>query len=134
LNSIVASGATSITGKNVINSDHFKIETSGASSLTLNLISDEVTLISSGASECKLTGTTSIFKTTLSGASCLKAKSFKAKKVSINASGASDVNVYASQGVSGIASGASDVDVYGSPSIQKINSSGASDITFVKED
>jgi len=130
LNSIDVSGASTVKSSEPINSDQFTMKTSGASTLNIKVNAQDATLSTSGASEVKLAGATKTFKATLSGASELKAREFQANKVTVNASGASDVDVYAGQEISGGASGASDVDVFGNPPVNNIKKSGASDVNF----
>lgn len=128
LSSIDVSGASTVKSIDAINSDNFNIKTSGASVLNLDINAQNVGLTTSGASEVKLKGFTKTFEATLSGASDLKAQNFEANKVIINASGASDVDVYAAQEISGGTSGASDIDVYGNPPVNNLKKSGYSDV------
>lgn len=128
LNSIEVSGASTVKSTDAINSDNFSIKTSGASVLSIDINAQNVGLTTSGASEVKLKGFTKTFEATLSGASDLKAQNLEANKVIINASGASDVDVYAAQEISGGTSGASDIDVYGNPPVNNLKKSGYSDV------
>jgi hypothetical protein len=128
LSSVEVSGASSVKANDAINASNFNIKTSGASSLDLDLNAQDVKLTSSGASSIKLKGFAKTFDVSLSGASTLKSKSFEVNKVTVDASGASDVDIYAAEEISGTASGASDVDVYGSPTVSRIQKSGAADV------
>lgn len=129
LNSVELSGASSIKSNNSINATSFTIKTSGASSLELDLNAQNVKLTTSGASDLKLSGFAKTFDVSISGASSLNAKYFEVNKVVIDASGASDVDIYAAEEISGIASGASDVNIYGNPPVSNIAKSGASDVS-----
>lgn len=128
LNSIEVSGASTIKSAEAISTDTLTIQTSGASVLDLEINAQKVGLITSGASEVKLKGFTKDFNATLSGASDLKARTFEANQVTINASGASDVDVYAAQEINGGTSGASDIQVFGNPPVNNLKKSGYSDV------
>ena len=130
LKSVEVSGASSVKSSTTIKAESFMIKTNGASSLDLNLSATDVKLSGAGASDVKLSGLATTFSPSVSGASSLKAKSFQVKKVSVHASGASDVDVYAAEEATGEVSGASDVNVYGSPSVNSFKKSGAADVNI----
>ena len=130
LNAIEVSGASTIKSADAISSGQLTVKTSGASVLDLELNAQDVSLTTSGASEVKLKGFTKTFEATLSGASDLKARSLEANKVTIHASGASDVEVYAAQEIAGGTSGASDIEVHGNPPVNNLKKSGYSDINI----
>lgn len=95
LNYIESSGACDfyIDG---INSEHFKVNASGASDLTLK-------------------GNCDKFYISLSGAGNVKARDFIAKNVKVDISGASDADVFASESLDAEVSGVGSVNYYGNP-------------------
>lgn len=128
INSIDVSGASTIKSSNTINASSFTIKSAGASSIELDLNTQELDLSSTGASSIKLSGVTKKFDLSSTGASSIHAKSFKANNVTLDATGASDIDVYAEDEINGSASGASDVNVFGSPKVSNIQKSGAADV------
>jgi hypothetical protein len=125
LERIEQSGASKISTANTIKSEKLEIKGSGAIEGNLAVEVSVLSLDFSGASEITLTGSADAFNLQLSGASELKAAGLIAKKVEVNISGASDVQLYASEAISGEVSGASDLKVKGSPSERMINTSGS---------
>jgi len=131
INRIEQSGASTIAILDTIKTDTFYLKSSGASDVTLNIISNKLELNTSGASNLKLTGNVNYLITHLSGASDVKAGDLIAKNVNVNISGASDVTLYADSAISGTISGASDVHIKGNPIYRNLNNSGASSINGV---
>jgi Putative auto-transporter adhesin, head GIN domain/Outer membrane protein beta-barrel domain len=130
LKGIEQSGASGIKTTNTIITDVFYLKGSGAMEADLSIEVKELTLDFSGASEIKLKGSADDFSAKFSGASELNASNFIAKNVTLDISGASDVDVHATQAIRGVVSGASDVNVKGSPTVRELNKSGASSTGF----
>lgn len=134
LNSIKPSGAAELKSTNTIITDNMTITGSGATDLDLSLNTKELTTNLSGASDLFLKGSTENFNLTLSGASSLKAGELTSKNVVVNISGASDVRVHASESIKGTAKGASNISVKGNPPVKEINNSGAASANFRDSD
>lgn len=81
----------------------------------------------SGAVDVNGEGQLETYELVASGASDVDFRDLTAVDVTIEISGASDVNLYASGSVTGDVSGASDVTVDGDPSDVRVETSGASD-------
>lgn len=111
-----------------LKTDQFKLELSGASKCTINAMTDKFTANLSGASQCTLTGRTEKLKVKCSGASQFTGMDFPARTVDADASGASTIEVQATDELSAEASGASHVNYTGSPAKIKKEASGASSI------
>ncbi|PCJ24798.1 MAG: hypothetical protein COA97_09065 [Flavobacteriales bacterium] len=126
LNQIELSGASEIRTTDTIQTQNFSITGSGATDISIALETDDLIINFSGASEIKLIGKADNFKVNMSGASGLRASGFITKNVILDISGASDVNVNATESIKGRVSGASDVHIKGNPAIREINKSGAS--------
>jgi hypothetical protein len=133
LNKISVNGASELKSETVIKSDKLELNSSGASEVTLELEVNELVSDFSGASEITLKGTASKHTITLSGASELKAGEFETKEMTINASGASDLEVNVKEKLSGQISGASSLKYKEDPKENSLNISGASEING-KED
>lgn len=86
------------------------IEASGGSDLTGNGVIESYQLQASGGSDVDL-------------------RDLQASSVEIDASGGTDVWVFASESITGEASGGSDVEVFGSPGNVNIDESGGADVT-----
>ena len=66
----------------------------------------------------------------VSGASELNAKDLVCQDVDVRGSGASEIEIHATENLSVSASGATEIDVYGGPKTNKMSTSGASDIDY----
>jgi len=109
LNSIITSGASNISVKNLDN-EELSVEASGAGSLRLSGKTDRVSL-------------------ELSGAVNLNASDLQANQVDVEISGASNADVYASEALKAEISGVGNIDYYGSPKNIKKRISGLGSIT-----
>ena len=83
---------------------------------------------SSGASKINVEGTTVNLEIETSGASKIEAESLKAENVSVDASGASKINVAVSNDLKVDASGASNINYTGTPKNFEKKTSGASNV------
>lgn len=128
LNNIEVSGAAAVKSQNDINTENLVIISSGATELDFSINAQDVSLTTSGASSVELKGITKNFIVSLSGAAELKAQGFEAKKVELTTSGAAAVKVFAVQEISGVLSGVSEVKIYGNPPINNLQKSGLADI------
>lgn len=133
LEGISQSGASEIKSMNAIQSERFSIDGSGAIEADLKIETKDLSIDFSGASDIKLSGSTEKFDLKLSGASELEASNLTAKNVKVNASGASDVRVFASESITGKASGASNIRVKGDPPVKSINSSISTSTSYGNE-
>lgn len=106
------------------------IEASGASKVSVaDLRNSDLKIDTSGASKVTLTGETENLSVEVSGASSLIAEGLKAENATVNASGASYASVIASERLTADASGASKINHTGTPKSTEKKSSGASSIT-----
>ena len=106
-----------------------RIEASGVSKVAVaDLKNEELKLDISGVSKVKLAGQTGNLSVDISGASYVTAENLKAGIATVDASGASHVNVNVSEELVADASGASKINYTGSPKSAQKNSSGVSSI------
>ncbi|GAB3825356.1 head GIN domain-containing protein [Pontibacter rugosus] len=117
LKSIDISGGVKVVGNSTFKSPSLKIDMSGGSSVKLTVDTKEIKADMSGASKVELTGKTDVMTMGMSGASKVDATALEANEVRVQASGASNVKVYANKTLDINASGASVVYYKGSPSI-----------------
>jgi hypothetical protein len=81
-----------------------------------------------GASDVELTGRSSEVEAVLTGASKLKAATFKIENANIKVSGASNSTIFVSNKLHAVATGASTIQYYGNPTQVELSSSGASKV------
>ena len=130
LDLIKAGGATDINIEGGLKVPSLKLELSGASDLEGMLtVSGEMSVRLSGASDITISGAADKVTIDASGASDVKAFDFTANTCSVDASGASSVRITADKEMSVKLSGASSVNYKGNASIRDIKTSGASSIS-----
>ena len=117
INYLNLSGAAKLESNNMLQSQTMEIIASGASEIDVEVNADILTVDASGASDVDLKGNAGQSKITASGASNVKAKDLITESADINASGASNVTINASENVNTQTSGASDVKILGDPNI-----------------
>lgn len=117
---IYASGACEIESEGALEAGMLEIRASGASDVTLNVISENLRTESSGASTVRLSGKAEFHSIESSGASSVLATDLITQKTSADASGASSVKVFAEQDVVGEVSGSADIDYNESTSKKEI--------------
>lgn len=119
---IEGSGASKITSEGSLTMPSFKLDLSGASQATLELmVAGKTDINLSGASVAELNGTSTDVQADVSGASKLLAEEFRSKNASLQSSGASHVEVYATEKVDANASGAGKIEIAGKPKNAKTN-------------
>lgn len=117
LNAIDISGGVKVKCNSTFKSDAFKMDLSGGSNITLALNTKKLTANMSGASKVLLSGRADEVRMDMSGASKVDAVELEAKNVHVEASGASNVKVFAKNQLNVNASGATKVAYKGDPSV-----------------
>jgi hypothetical protein len=116
IKSLTAKGACKINCENQLITPDFSIELLGASNAELDLkTAGQVTLDTKGASKIELKGSCKTLKLTGEGASDIEAENLIAKDVSINLSGATHADIFASESLNAEAYGASHINCKGHP-------------------
>jgi hypothetical protein len=123
---VILSGASDLKGD--IKAGTLITELSGASSFKAKLQANAFSLKGSGASDCEISGSGDDLIVDVSGASSVKMYDYIVKGASVEASGASDVNIHVTEMLKAQASGASSVDYKGNPRVSEKKTSGASDV------
>ena len=108
-------------------SEKLAIDISGASSATFNVNAKKLSLDCSGDSGLIIVGDGQTLNAEISGASNINAFDFKVANANIDASGASDANVYVTSKIIAEASGASSVRYKGGATVTS-NTSGAGSV------
>jgi hypothetical protein len=122
------SGASRGTTSGFKSSRDLNVDSSGASRLSGDIECGDARFDVSGASRVNLTGSAEDLVIDASGASTVDLSGFPVAEANVEASGASDVTVNASDRLDVNASGASNVRYLGSPTLGTIDSSGGSSI------
>jgi hypothetical protein len=127
-NQIYASGACEVFGENVVSpANGIEIKLSGACAADLQLKTPRVESHVTGASTITLRGETKDVSIKVSGASHAKCYELLSETGEVDASGASDADVFASVRLDADASGASAIRYKGNASVNK-HESGASSV------
>lgn len=129
LSEIECSGASEIKILGNMHSDKLKIALSGASKFKANVNIHLFTLHLSGASEARLQGKTSFLSIDCSGASDVDAYKLLADTCNASASGASDIHVNVEKELNAHASGASHIYYKGGAVVANVEKSGVSKVS-----
>jgi len=134
LHRIEASGACNIKTAEIIHSDDLKVQLSGASDFTGEVIAGSLKLDGSGASNFKVTGSADKAEISVSGACEVKAYDLKAEICKLEASGASSIRVSCNKELSAQASGGSNIFYKGTGVVREISASGGASVKRKSED
>lgn len=105
------------------------LQTSGANKINIkNIDTERFRMSSSGAGNITMAGKAESALFDFSGATAFEGEDFKVGDISISASGASNVTVYASGSIEGEVSGVAKLNYYGNPSSVNIDNSGLSSV------
>lgn len=128
LSGVEFSGASNVVVHRFSGVKNMDVEVSGASEVTMDFDAEKVAMELSGASKLVLNGKCDILNGEVSGASTFRGKSFPAREVNIDASGASSAAVVGNAVIHAEASGASSIRYSGSAKNVHSSTSGASSI------
>lgn len=128
LTGITSSGASQVRVSGFSTTKDLRVDVSGASTVRGQIDTGDLNADVSGASRLELTGQGQDGNITASGASQANLGDFRMENVTVEASGASRAEVYASGRLDAEASGASTVLYSGDPTLGRTNTSGASTI------
>lgn len=128
LDAITASGGCDIESKHKLSFTTLKLDISGGCDIELNCNAENLVCKQSGGCDVELSGEAQKGTFEVSGGCDLKASEFHIKNCEVDASGGSDVSIYAKGELTITATGASDVNYYGKPTKITKSAHGASDI------
>jgi hypothetical protein len=126
---ISSSGASSITGENLLTSPAFTVDGSGASNFTLQVDTELLTTNLSGASRIIYAGSATSHALNVSGASLVRAYDLETDETLAELSGASNASVMANTKLTAYTSGTSKLSYLGAPLTTDIRSSGLSSVS-----
>ena len=129
INSLIAKGATDIYGRTPLRSKTLELGISGASDVTLEIYTDELICRVDGAADAYLSGEAKAMIARVSGSSDLEAANLISQTCQVEASGASDAQVHATESLDAKASGSSDIEYRGNPKTLRKEESTAADIS-----
>jgi hypothetical protein len=112
---IEASGATSVSVKDIMKGEKLKLEISGASKMKAQIKVSQLDLEMSGASRVTLSGEANKMNAEVSGAASLKANDLKVKDADVEATGAASAFIEVSESLNAQASGAGHIKYSGNP-------------------
>ena len=124
---IEVSGASSVRCENEITSDVLDVNLSGASEGRLELNAPKISVNVTGASNANIKGKTKDFEGRASGASEIRGFDLLSENADVDASGASNIEIFASVRIDGQSSGASSVNYKGNAQ-SSVEKSGASSV------
>ncbi len=128
LQSLEASGACNVKTTDAIKQNELKIEMSGASDFTGEIMVGKFHLSASGASNIKLSGTAANASFDATGACTIKAYDLATDMCKIDASGASNIRITVNKELNASASGGSNILYRGTGLIRDLSSSGGASI------
>ncbi len=129
LEGLKASGGTDVENRGTLSGEKLVLHASGGSDVDLDVDYAAIEVDCSGGSDTRLTGTAGKLLIEAGGGSDFEGFGLKSKEAKVRSTGASDINVWASEKIDARASGASDITYRGNPEWVNVDSSGGSDIT-----
>jgi len=113
------SGSGKVIGKKTLDTDHFRIRTSGSRNLDLVLDSENLSITTSGSSRINLKGNSGDLDVTTSGSSIINAYELEVESAKIVLSGSSKVRVTVNKAIDAKVSGSGNISYKGNP--EKVN-------------
>lgn len=121
-------GVADVESKGIIKTGSFKIVSSGAGNLDLELEAGDVVLELSGAGDIDMEGKANTMRTRISGVGELKAYEFETRTQDIKISGAGDAKIFVSEKLSAEVSGAGSIKYKGNPKEKQVEVSGVGSV------
>jgi len=128
LDKLEASGACNVKATDPIRQTELKMEMSGASDFSGEVVLEKFRLSASGASNVRVSGKADNLFMDASGACSIKAYELAADMCKIDASGASNIRITVNKELNAVASGGSTIYYKGTGLIRDISSSGGASI------
>jgi hypothetical protein len=128
LESLSASGASTVSVASPLNQERLRVRSSGASTVQLNVTLSELDAQSSGSSDINIQGYAGRASIRTSGSSDVRGRGFVTDTADVRLSGSSDLRATVNTLVTGALSGSSSMRIGGSPEID-VSTSGSSSVT-----
>jgi hypothetical protein len=129
MDQITLTGASQLRVVDEVRGDRVSIECSGASDIKGRVEAADLSVQLTGASRASLKGTSGSLAIEASGSSDFSGFDMVSNECKVDASGASNIEVYAKDALDVLASGASNVDYKGQPRVKTLKTSGSSTLT-----
>ncbi|MDR7372008.1 head GIN domain-containing protein [Flavobacterium aquidurense] len=127
IDELEASSASTITGKNVLQSTNIKLNTSSAATMNVNVESDEITLDTDSAGSITIEGKALKVKSSASSAATIEAEKLLANDIEADADSGASINIHPIVSLKAHANSGGSINYEGSPkSIEKTSNSGGS--------
>lgn len=127
-----AGGATSFESTNTLTATALNVKVSGASSMNLSVICDQLTSRVSGASNMRLSGEAVFHELIASGVSGVRAYELETNVTEATSSGTSSIRITVYESLTANASGTSDIIVRGNPPASTVSTSGTASVRGVR--
>ncbi len=131
IDAIRLSGSGKLTSRKTLETNSFKIHTSGSRNVELDIEAKKVTVITSGSSDVDLSGSAENMDATSSGSSDVDAFDLDVDNVDVRSSGSSDVKITVNETLQTQVSGSGDVRYKGNPNKIKNKLSGSGGVSKV---
>lgn len=127
IQSLDISGSANITATNAIQTENFKINSSGSTKMDLDLIANDVETTISGSGNISLRGSANNMRIKISGSGKMQAKDFVVNTCKVSNSGSADLVLHVTGNLDVSSSGSSKVRYLGFPAsvTQSISGSGS---------
>lgn len=122
---------TEVDGNTLVIDTRGSFSTTGGPRRVVTVLTDDIdVIVTRDGADVTGSGVTDSYRLLASDGSDVDLRDLQASSVEIDASGGTDVVVFASESITGVASGAADVEVFGSPANVIISESGAADVSL----
>ena len=122
---------TEVDGNTLVIDTRGSFSTTGGPRRVVKVLTDDNDeIVTRDGADVTGSGVTDSYRLLATDGSDVDLRDLQASSVEIDASGGTDVSVFASESITGVASGAADVEVFGSPANVIISESGVADISL----
>ncbi|RZJ66614.1 MAG: DUF2807 domain-containing protein [Flavobacterium sp.] len=129
INKVTLSGSGSITGANVIKTNHFEATLSGSGKINLNLDAGEIEVSMSGSGKIELKGKADKFESNISGSGNIKAFELATATANANLSGSGNCEINCSEAIVARISGSGRIHYKGNPAKEDTKIVGSGGVT-----
>ncbi len=129
INGVALSGSGEIIGKDLIESNNFKVAISGSGEINLNLNVNDIQSRISGSGDLTFKGSTKSFTSSVSGSGDVEAYGLQTDKADIKVSGSGDMTITVKNELYARVSGSGDISYKGNPAKEDVKVSGSGNIS-----
>lgn len=125
INGLSLAGSGSISSKQILNADDFKISLAGSGSIQVEINTKSTKTSVAGSGKINLSGNTERLKISVAGSGNTFAENLKADNVELSVAGSGNVTVYSSETIKASIAGSGNIEYHGNPEIKDIKVSGS---------